>query len=132
MRIRSSLVALVAVLAVTTVAHAKSPVQVSPDGFGSTVLVNKTIAGKEQWVITLDTDNLTLTGNVFDLTGKPPTFFFCDVTLDDNFFDLADLASENVTFDCQIASGCTALPCEVEWQPIGGAPITLPGSFFLP
>jgi len=69
---------------------------------------------------------------VFDLTGKPPTFFFCDATFDDNFFELADLASENVTFDCQVASGCAALPCEVEWHPIGGAPITLPGSFFLP
>jgi hypothetical protein len=131
MRIRSSLAVLAAVLTFATVAHAKSPVQVMPDGLESTVLINKQV-NNEQWVITLDTDNATLTGNVFDLTGKPPTFFFCDATFDDNFFELADLATENVTFDCQIASGCAALPCETEWHPIGGAPITLPGSFFLP
>ena len=131
MRIRTPLAALAAVLTLATVAHAKSPVQIVPDGFGSTVLVNKFV-NNAQWVITLDTDNAILTGNVLDLNGNPPAFFFCDATFDDNFFELADLASENVTFDCQVATGCAALPCETEWHPIGGAPITLPGSFFLP
>jgi len=132
MRIRPFLVAFACLLMFADVARAKSPVQVVPDGFESTILVNKTIENQEQWVITLDTDNATLTGNVFDLTGKPPTFFFCDATFDNNFVELADLASENVTFTCQVASSCAALPCTVEWQPIGGSPITLPGSFFLP
>jgi hypothetical protein len=68
MRIRSSLAVLAAVLTFATVAHAKSPVQVMPDGLESTVLINKQV-NNEQWVITLDTDNATLTGNVFDLTG---------------------------------------------------------------
>ena len=131
MRLPSFLVALVLSLVVASVAYAKSPVQVMPDGFASTVLVNKTVEN-EQWVIALDTDNAVLTGNVFDLTGKPPTFFFCDATFDDNFVELADLASENVSFTCQIAGGCAALPCEAEWQQVGGPPITLPGSFFLP
>ena len=73
-----------------------------------------------------------LTGNVFNLTGKPPTFFFCDVTFDpDEWFDPADLRSETLTLTCQVAGGCTTLPCTADWAPLG-SDITLPGSFFLP
>jgi hypothetical protein len=131
MRIASFLVALAALVASAGAAHAKSAVQITPDG--STILVNKQV-GNEQWVLSLDLDNETLTGNVFDLTGKPPTFFACDVFSDEGFFFAEDLQGQTLTFDCQVASGCSALPCDpdVEWHALGVTPAPLPGEFFLP
>ena len=61
------LVALTVVLALTTSAHAKSPVRFTPDG--TTILVNKDV-GTERWAISLDTERATVSGNV--LIGAPP------------------------------------------------------------
>ena len=131
MRIRA-LILLATLLASASVAHAKSPVQLAPTSDGSALLmVNKT-QGNEQWVLSLDADNLVLTGNVFNLTGKPPTFFFCDVTFDpDQWTDPAEIRSETLMLTCQVAGGCATLPCTADWASLGGD-ITLPGSFFLP
>ena len=133
MRIRV-LVVLATLLASASVAHAKSPVQLAPmtDNNGDTVLmVNKTV-GSEQWVLVLDADNGVLSGNVFDLSGKPPTFFFCDVNFDPDAWTVpAEIASETLTLTCQVAGGCTTLDCTSDWHSVGGG-ITLPGSFFLP
>ena len=127
-----SLAALMAFLLVSVgSAHAKSPVQIAPDD--NTILVNKKV-GAEQWVLALNLFDLTLTGNVFDLGGKPPTFFFCDVSFPDDVSAPEDMAGQTLTLDCSSAHGCAALPCDpdTEWQALGGASITLPGSFFLP
>lgn len=129
MRIRSLTVTLAALLLSVGSAHAKSPIQFTPDE--SNVLVNKAV-GTEQWVLSLNVNDDTLTGNVFDTTGKPPTFFFCDVTWD-GLLDLIDLQGQTLTLDCQVASGCSAVPCDATgWHALGGGSISLPGSFFLP
>lgn len=130
MRNLASLFVLAAVVLSAGAVHAKSPVQITPDEVQ--ILVNKPV-GTEQWVLALDLDNLTLTGNVFD-TQKPPTFFSCDVEFSpDDWVDIADIAAETLTLDCQVASGCSALPCDAatEWHPLGTTP-SIGGSFFLP
>jgi hypothetical protein len=131
MQIRSLAVLLALVLVSVGSAHAKSPVQITPDD--NTMLVSKKV-GNEQWVLALNFFDQTVTGNVFDLGGKPPAFFFCDVSSADGFSVPADLAGQTLTLDCSSASGCAALPCDpnTEWQALGGGVITLPGSFFLP
>jgi len=134
MRITSFIVALVALAVTAGAAHAKSPVQVTPDD--SAILVNKPV-GTEQWVLSLSLNDETLSGNVFDSTpGVAPTFFFCDVETSDGlgFSEPEDLVGVTLTFtDCLVASGCSALPCDpdVEWHDLGSTP-SLPGSFFLP
>jgi hypothetical protein len=131
MRIRSLVAALGVLLASATLAHSKSPTQLAPTDISDYLMVNKTV-GSEQWVLVLDADNNALTGNVFDLTGKPPTFFFCDVEFSpDDWVDVSEISSETLTFTCQVAGGCTTLPCTTDWHSVGGD-ITLPGSFFLP
>lgn len=112
-------------------AHAKSPIQVTPDD--NTIVVNKQV-GNEQWVLAFNLFDQTVTGNVFDLGGNPPTFFFCNVDSSDGFSLPADLAGQTLTLDCSSAGGCAALPCDstTEWHAVGGAAITLPGAFFLP
>ncbi len=133
MRIRVLVLLLVTVLASVGVAHAKSAVQVTPDQ--SFILVNKTL-GTQQWVLSLDVDLDVLFGNVFDTSGGSATFFSCDVTWsgDGVVTGVGDLNGQTATFDCLIASGCSALPCgvDIEWHALGGATVTLPGSFFLP
>ena len=135
MRIASFVLAIVALAMSAGAAYAKSPVQVTPDG--SIILVNKQLgtgATAQQWVMSLDIDVDTLTGNVFETSGAPATFFSCDVTWSgDGIFDLTDLSSQTATFDCLVASGCSALPCDpdVEWHALGSTP-SLPGTFFLP
>jgi hypothetical protein len=138
MRFRA-LVLLAILLASAGVAHAKSPVQLAPttdtnnltNNDLTILMVNKTV-GSEQWVLVLDADDEILSGNVFDLTGKPPTFFFCDVSFSPDEWTVAgEISSETLTLTCQVAGGCTTLPCASDWQPVGGD-ITLPGSFFLP
>ena len=131
MRKLSSFLALAMLVLSAGTAAAKSPIQIAPDPSDTIILVNKQV-GTEQWVISLDLDDQTLTGNVFDLSGKPPTFFSCFVSFDpDDPFEPEDLATETLTLDCRVAGGCAALPCEAEWQPLGTTP-TIPGSFFLP
>lgn len=138
MRIRSFAPVLVVLgLVLSAVpAHAKSAIQLTPDG--SEILVNKQIgqgSSAQQWVISLNVDFDTLTGNVFELNGSAPTFFSCDVTWDgDGVVDtIGDLKNQTATLDCMIASGCSALPCDAstEWHALGAVP-PVPGSFFLP
>jgi len=134
MRIASSIVALVLLAASAGVAHAKSAVQVDPND--SFILVNKTV-GSEQWVLTLSLDDQTLIGNVFETNGGAPTFFFCNTDTQDGFgfSEPGDLMGETIVFsDCEIAGGCTALPCDpdTQWTPLGTQPASLPGEFFLP
>jgi hypothetical protein len=132
MPIRALIAAVAVVLAAAGSVHAKSPVQITPDDSTTVALVNKTV-GNEQWVLALNFSDETLTGNVFNLSGAPPTFFYCEAESDDDF-DFVDpelLRGDTLTFECQVASGCTTLPCVTDWQPVG-APIDLPGEFFLP
>ena len=131
MRIRAFVATIAVVLAAAGSAHAKSAVQITPDEV--TILVNKFIPEtNEQWVLALNLDDQTLSGNVFNLNPDvPATFFACEATFDpDEFVDLADLASETVTLNCEVSGGCAGLPCE-SWQPIAND-IVLSGTFFLP
>ncbi|MBI3769837.1 MAG: hypothetical protein HY271_15300 [Deltaproteobacteria bacterium] len=132
MRIRSLVVTLAVLLATAGSAHAKSAVQVTPDE--SVILINKTV-GTQQWVLALNVDVDTLTGNVFDTSGGAATFFACDVTWSDDgvFSDVSELQGQTATFVCSVASGCAALPCDpgTQWHDIGSVS-PLPGSFFLP
>ncbi len=131
MRKLSSFLALALVVLAAGPTFAKSPVQIAPDPTDTILLVNKQV-GTEQWVISLDIDDETLTGNVFDLSGKPPTFFSCDVEFSpDEWSEVADIANETLTLTCNVAGGCAALPCTAEWQPLGTTP-SIGGSFFLP
>ena len=131
MRRASSILVLVFLVVFTGTAFAKSPVQIAPDTTDTIILVNKQV-GTEQWVISLDLEDETLTGNVFDLSGKPPTFFSCTVDFSpDEWVEVADIATETLTLTCNVAGGCTALPCTTEWQPLGTTP-SISGSFFLP
>ncbi|MBI3769023.1 MAG: hypothetical protein HY271_11110 [Deltaproteobacteria bacterium] len=50
-------------------------VQWSPDGVR--LFAQKDVGG-ERWAITLNLDDLTLTGNVFFPDGRPPAFLWCD------------------------------------------------------
>ena len=134
MRITSSIVVLVLLAASAGVAHAKSAVQVDPND--SFILVNKSV-GSEQWVLTLSLDDQTLLGNVFESNGGAPTFFFCNTDTEDGFGfgEPSDLQGHMIVFsDCEVAGGCTALPCDpdTQWTPLGTQPGSLPGEFFLP
>jgi len=139
MRIASSIVARGALMLVAAgSAHAKSAVQIDPNDVN--ILVNKTVgsgANAEQWVLTLNFDDSTLIGNVFQVNGGAPTFFFCnvDTSPDSGILDETSLPGEMVVFsDCEIAGGCTALPCnpDTQWTPLATQPASLPGEFFLP
>jgi hypothetical protein len=97
----------------------ESGIQVTPDE--KRVLISKDVEG-ERWAITRNTDDLTVTGNVFFPEGGDPLFLFCEQTADDG---------DDLTFDCFGADKCVESPC-------GGddfefiAEVTLPESFFLP
>jgi len=138
MRIASSIAALVLLVAAAGSAHAKSAVQVDPND--SFILVNKTVGSgtnAEQWVLTLSLDDQTLIGNVFEVNGGAPTFFFCNTDTADGFGfgEPEDLEGATIVFsDCEVAGGCTALPCDpdTQWTPLSTQPANLPGEFFLP
>lgn len=126
MRIRAFAAAFAVVLAAAGPVHAKSAVQITSDE--TKCLVNKPV-GTEQWVLVLDLDSETLTGNVFDTSGKPPTFFSCTADSVNGLAFPEDLVGDTVTLDCEV-SDCVTLPC-TQWHPLG-TQIDLPGEFFLP
>ena len=94
---------------------------------GSQILVNRPEAGL-QWAISLDPNLGTITGNVFDPQGGPPSFVACDRIGDDGTLDPAEVRIE---FDCAGTSQCNQAPCRPEgWDGLGV--VALPGKFFQP
>ncbi|MEW6268644.1 MAG: S8 family serine peptidase [Thermodesulfobacteriota bacterium] len=103
---------------------APSGLQITPDQ--QRTLISKDV-GSERWAITLNPDQ-TVTGNVFQSDGSPPSFVWCERIGDDGNPDPARVV---ITFSCSGASRCEQQTCSPsEWTFIGDVP--LPGSFFLP
>jgi hypothetical protein len=114
---------LVGVLLVPTAfagsAMAESGLQITPDD--SCTLVSKDVAD-QRWVITLNADDGTATGNVFFPAGGDSRFVACHQTAS---------SEEMLTFACAGADRCPLAPCtQDEWAPIGE--VTIPRSFFRP
>ena len=100
-------------------ALAKSGLQITPDD--SCTLVSKDVAD-QRWVITLNADDGTATGNVFFPAGGDSRFVACSQTAS---------SEESLTFACAGADRCPLAPCTPdEWAPIGE--VTIPRSFFRP
>lgn len=111
-------------------AHAQRGVQLDPNE--ELVLVNKRL-GNQQWAITMNLNDQTVTGNVFNLDGSNPQFLFCDIfepSID--FFPDDLLENPNVVIECFVAAGCEVLPCDDEerWVDVGER--TIVSTFFLP
>lgn len=111
---------LLSVIALASAGFAASGVQVSPNA--KQTLVNKAVAG-EQWAIVRDTDDGSVTGNVFNLDGSTPQFVWCNPTAS---------SGDQLSYRCYGASACTALPCGTsdDWTLISD--VSLPATFFAP
>lgn len=119
----------VAVAGIATVglaARAEAQIQLTPDS--GRYLIQRTV-GAEEWAISYNFDDGTLTGNVFKTNGDPPSFIWCEFVN----INYAENPSDNQYFlDCFGADACVAAPCEqTAWVPIG-TNIPLPASFVLP
>jgi hypothetical protein len=103
----------------SSLAYAReSGIQVSPDQ--KRILINKDING-EQWIITHNLDDNTITGNVVAADGTP-VFFWCQILSDDG---------TNTTMSCSTANTCDEGPCSSdEWDGLGN--IQVADSFLTP
>ncbi|HEY8517686.1 MAG TPA: S8 family serine peptidase [Candidatus Binatia bacterium] len=102
-----------------------SGLQITPDQ--ARTLISKDV-GNERWAISYNPEDQTITGNVFDASGGPPKFVWCERTGDDGNPDPYDV---QIDFACSGADACTGSSCPVDdWTFIGEVP--LPGSFLLP
>jgi len=101
-----------------------SGLQVTPDG--ARTLISKDV-GRERWAITYNTDDDTVTGNVFSPGGGEPQFVWCDRTGDNGD---PDPYTVQIDFICSGAGACDSPSCPTgEWSEIGQ--VRLPGSFLL-
>ncbi len=94
---------------------------------GAVTLVNKPLGGA-QWAIT-QSDDGSVTGNIFYTDGRDPQFVDCLFLRDDGD---TDPAARLLEYSCSLASKCDSAGCPAadDWTPIGEA--SLAGSFFLP
>jgi hypothetical protein len=92
----------------------ESGIQFSPDD--KRVFVSKDVGG-QRFAITLNTDDGTVTGNVFSPEGGEPKFIFC-----------APLPPVANRFTCAVADACIASPCDGQFIDVGER--TLPADFF--
>ena len=106
---------------------AASGLQTTPDG--QRTLINKPV-GAEQWAITENASDRSVTGNIFYTDGRDPQFLNCDRLGDDGN---PDPAARLIRYSCALSAKCTASQCPAEgdWMQLPGE-ITLPGSFLLP
>jgi Tol biopolymer transport system component len=104
-----------------------SGVQRTPEG--DLTLISKRV-GAEQWAITFNPADGSVTGNIFFTDGRPPKFVACERVGDDGNPDPYAVA---IAFSCQGADECAASSCPAadDWGSIADR-VTLPGSFFLP
>lgn len=95
---------------------------------GALTLVNKPL-GAQQWAITENAEDRSVTGNVFYTDGRDPQFLDCLFMRDDGNPDPAAIL---ITYRCSVSDKCTTAQCpsEGDWQDIGEA--SLPGAFFRP
>lgn len=106
---------------------AASGLQISPDG--ARTLINKPV-GAEQWAITENASDQSVTGNIFYTDGREPQFLNCTRLGDDGN---PDPAARLIRYSCELAAKCVTAECPApgDWTPIPGE-VTLPGSFLLP
>ncbi|MBM4267705.1 MAG: hypothetical protein FJ144_14020 [Deltaproteobacteria bacterium] len=119
--------ALVLVLSSGTDVRAQNAgVQLTPDS--RTYLISKDF-GVERWSISVNLDDRTITGNVFETDGSPPSFIWCEIT---SILPSADPAQTQYTFDCLGSDACSEEPCTTsDWRPIGSG-LVADGDFILP
>lgn len=90
--------------------------------------MNKDVGG-ERWAISFDLDDRTVTGNVFQSDGRPPSFVWCRIAGENPAPDPADT---RYALDCWGAPACEAAPCAGSaWTEIGRG-IEVTGAFLLP
>jgi len=108
-------------------ADAASGLQTTPDGVR--VLINKPV-GPEQWAITSNKQDGSLTGNIFFTDGRDPQFVSCARTGDDGNPDPVRIT---IRYACSLASKCSTAQCPApsDWVALPNE-VTLPGSFLLP
>ncbi len=94
-------------------------VQTVPDA--SATLINKDVGGGERWAITFNTEDNTVTGNVFFPSGDDPAFLWCEK----KSFD-----GEQFVLSCFGADRCGATCAPGDWTPLVEVPIA--EDFFLP
>jgi hypothetical protein len=113
-----SLVMVVAILAAVP-AFAQSGVQVTFDG--KRTLISKDV-GSDRWAITFNSDDQTVTGNVFRSGGGEPAFVWCGETSNDG---------NQLVLSCFGADKCPETPCPAsDWTFISN--VTIPTQFVLP
>ena len=106
---------------------APSGLQITPDDFRT--LINKPV-GAEQWAITENKSDRSVTGNIFYTDGREPQFINCERLGDD---DNPDPAARLIRYACALSAKCVTSDCPAEgdWVQLPGE-VTLPGSFLLP
>jgi hypothetical protein len=104
-----------------------SGLQTTPDGLRN--LINKPV-GAEQWAITENVEDRTVTGNIFHTDGRDPQFIACDRLGDDGN---PDPALRMIRYACALSSKCIAAECPEanDWVTLADE-VVLPGSFLLP
>lgn len=121
-----ALAAAVAAIITGTASQAQAQIQLTPDS--ARYLIQRTV-GEEQWAISYNFDDGTLTGNVFHTDGQPPSFIYCEFT---NIEYANDPADNQYTLDCWGNDPCEAAPCDPDWGDPIATDIPLPASFLLP
>ena len=92
-------------------------------------MINKPV-GAEQWAITENVEDRTVTGNIFFTDGRDPQFINCDRVGDDGN---PDPALVMIRYSCALSAKCATAQCPGagDWMPLASE-VTLPGSFLLP
>lgn len=114
----------IAALGLATSAAAQ--IQQTPDS--QRYLIQRTV-GAEQWAISYNFEDRTVTGNVFKTDGSPPSFIWCEIT---NIAYSATPADNQYTLDCFGSDACTSAPCDPNAWTMIQSGIQLSGNFFLP
>ncbi|MEO6030031.1 MAG: serine protease [Candidatus Binatia bacterium] len=104
-----------------------SGLQTTPDG--KRTLINKPV-GTEQWAITENVEDQTVTGNIFFTDGRDPQFLACERLGDDGN---PNPALVMIRYSCAVSTKCTSTDCPApnDWVTLPDE-VTLPGSFLRP
>lgn len=117
--IAATAIVLSAIVGLASVARAQSGLQITPNRVRT--LISKDVAG-QRWAITYNSDDNTVTGNVFFPGGGDPQFVYCE-----------QLSSSPtvIQFGCYGAGPCNDATCPLsDWSFL--AAIDLPVSFVTP
>jgi hypothetical protein len=111
----------------TVAASGASGLQTTPDG--QRTLINKPV-GAEQWAITENASDQSVTGNIFYTDGRDPQFVDCQRLGDDGN---PDPAARLIRYSCSLSAKCATAQCPgaSDWVTLPNE-VTLPGSFLLP